>query len=105
MATKKSITKPTQPLPDSLPVCFEQELDMAVDNMFKSAPEFKEVLAEELNNLKKQIAVTHQTYVDKDLEERTRQLNEAHQALELMSKDLNSLKTVVLRMAIAQYGN
>jgi hypothetical protein len=85
--------------------CFEVELDLAIDSMCKDAPEFKEVLKDELDALKKRLAFVHHEYINKATDTMSKELEEKNQNILMMENDIVILKTTILRMAVTQYGN
>ena len=101
MATKKNITKEVAAPEDY----FEAELSSAIQHMQVNAPEFTGALKDELQDLKTKIIHIHKVHVKQELEDKEAQLNDLLKVLETMEGDLNALKTVVLRMAVAQYAN
>ena len=101
MATKKPIPTAKTVTPAAT---FEAELELAINNMCKDAPEFTTALKEELDVLKARILDAHKLYSKQESAEKDKQLEEAHKVIALMDQDMNSLKTTILRMAVTQYG-
>lgn len=101
MATKKPTFKAAEVVSADT---FEEELEVAINRAFKDAAEFKGALECELAVLKSRILDIHKAYVQKESEDIAKQLTDASKTIEFMNNDMNSLKTVILRMAITQYG-
>lgn len=102
MATKKSTFKSAEVA--SSANTFEAELDLAINNVCASSPELKEILADELSSLRAKVLDAYKIHSEKAIQDKNKELEDSRQTIALMDRDINSLKTVVLRMAITQYG-
>lgn len=100
MATKKT-TKTAEILTPAN--TFEAELDLAINVMRKSAPEFTGALTDELAVLKERVMAAHKNFCHQESIDKDKELEDARQCIVLMQKDIDALKTTVLRMAINQY--
>ena len=102
MATKKSTPKAAEVVTTAN--TFEAELDHILNDVFKDAPEFKSALTDELAVLKEKLIGAHKEYSKQESATKDDQLRDAVATIQLLERDINTLKTTILRMTITQYG-